>query len=380
MVAAANSRVLIVGGGLAGGLIARALARRRPEIGVTLIEPGATLGGNHVWSFFDDDVATADRWLVDDLIVHRWPGYDVRFPAYARTIAHGYNSIESERFDTVLRAAPGIEVVRDRVTEVGTDSVVLERAGRIAGAVIDARGAGDLSLLEAGWQKFVGLTLRTAAPHGVARPMVMDASVEQRDGYRFLYVLPFGPHELFVEDTYYSDTPELDRDALRDRILAYAAARGWAGVPGNRLETGVLPVIIGGDFEAYWASGGPSAKAGMRAGLCQPTTGYSLPDAVRLAATIAAAPDLSAQGLTALTHAHARQAWRGRGFYRMLDTMLFKAALPDERYRVLQHFYRLSPALIGRFYAARSTVGDRMRILAGKPPVPVLRAIRALLS
>lgn len=380
MAAAANSRVLIVGGGLAGGLIARALARRRPEIGVTLIEPGATLGGNHVWSFFDDDVAATDRWLVDDLIVHRWPAYDVRFPAYARTIAHGYNSIESERFDTVLRGEPGIDVIGDRVTEVGADFVILEGAGRIAGAVIDARGAGDLSLLEAGWQKFVGLTLRTTAPHGVARPMVMDASVEQRDGYRFLYVLPFGPHELFVEDTYYSDTPELDRDALRDRILAYAAARGWAGVPGNRLETGVLPVIIGGDFEAYWASGGPSAKAGMRAGLCQPTTGYSLPDAVRLAATIAAAPDLSARGLTALTHAHARQAWRGRGFYRMLDTMLFKAALPHERYRVLQHFYRLSPALIGRFYAARSTVGDRMRILAGKPPVPVLRAIRALLS
>ena len=54
----------------------------------------------------------------------------------------------------------------------------------------------------------------------------------------------------------------------------------------------MLPVVLGGDFEAYWGSTGTAlAKAGMRAGLFHPTTGYSLPDAVRLACLIAAAPD-----------------------------------------------------------------------------------------
>ena len=371
------SPILIAGGGLAGGLIARALARRA-DAAVLLVEPGEALGGNHVWSFFDTDVDAADRWLVEDLVAHRWPAYDVRFPGHQRTIAHGYNSIESERFDRVLRAALGGRVLRDRVVEVGAGHAVLARGGRIEAAVIDARGAGDLSLLRGGWQKFVGLTIRTERPHGVERPVVMDATVEQIDGYRFVYVLPFGPHELFVEDTYYSDTPELDADAIRDRVLAYAATRGWAGTPSNRLETGVLPVISGGDFAAYWGAAG--AKAGMRAGLCQPTTGYSLPDAVRLAARIGAAADLSADGLARLTHAHARDAWRARGFYRLLDRMLFGAAAPDQRYRVLERFYRLSPDLIGRFYAARSTLGDRVRILAGKPPVPISRAVKAILS
>ena len=42
--------------------------------------------------------------------------------------------------------------------------------------------------------------------------------------------------------------------------------------------------MLGGDFDAYWRSTGTDlAKAGMRAGLFHPTTGYSLPDAVRLA-------------------------------------------------------------------------------------------------
>ena len=72
----------------------------------------------------------------------------------------------------------------------------------------------------------------------------------------------------------------------------------------------MLPVVVGGDFAAYWASTGTDlAKAGMRAGLFHPTTGYSFPDAVRLAAAIADAPDLSHPALVELTRRHAERAW-----------------------------------------------------------------------
>ena len=363
---ASTGRALrILGGGLAGGLIAYALSQRRPEMSVELIEAGDRLGGNHVWSFFDTDIAERDRWLVEPFISHHWDSYEVRFPAHKRTIPAGYNSIESEQFDRVLRAhLPGV-----RLNEIADDGD------------IDARGAGDLGALELGWQKFKGMTIETERPHGVIRPIVMDATVEQLDGYRFVYVLPFGPTRLFIEDTYYSDTPDLDPGALRGRILDYAAQQGWDGVPANRIETGVLPVIIGGDFDAYWRStGADRAKAGMRAGLCHPTTGYSLPDAVRLASAIARAPDLSAVALARLTRAHAERAWQQRGFYRMLDAMLFRAAEPEERYRVLERFYRLPAPLIRRFYAAESTTLDKLRVLTGKPPVPIGKAVRAILK
>jgi lycopene beta-cyclase len=207
----------------------------------------------------------------------------------------------------------------------------------------------------------------------------MDATVEQRDGYRFVYLLPFSADTLLVEDTYYSDAPELDRAEIRTRIGDYARAKGWTVDNPLREEHGVLPVVLGGDFEAYWRSGGNKvAKAGARAGLFHPTTGYSLPDAVRFAHLIADAADLSGAGLHELTHAHAARAWADRKFYRMLDLMLFKAAEPAERYRVLERFYRLRPGLVSRFYAARSTTFDKMRVLAGKPPVPIGRAIAAL--
>jgi len=364
------SALAILGGGLSGGLIAYALHRRRPDIAVTLHERSETLGGNHVWSFFEGDILPEDRWIIEPFVTHRWDGYDVRFPALRRTLGACYHSIECEQFDRVLRATLPADRLR---LGAGVREVP-------AGAVIDTRGPGDLKTLDAGWQKFVGLELHTAAPHGLTRPIVMDATVEQIDGYRFVYVLPFGPTTLFIEDTYYSDSPKLDVEAVKGRILAYAARHGWQVTPANRQEAGVLPVVVRGDFDAYWNSTGADvAKAGMRAGLFHPTTGYSLPDAVRLAARIAAAPDLSPAALAAITRDHAARAWAGRGFYRMLDTMLFRAARPEERYRIMERFYGLPEALIARFYAGETSMLDKLRILTGKPPIPIPRAIGAIM-
>ena len=374
--------IAIVGAGLAGGLLALALKKKRPDLDLRLVESSEGIGGNHLWSFFASDVADSDRWIVAPLISHGWKSYDVAFPGSARTLEAGYYSIESERLDAVVRAVlpEGALMTRRRVLGASPTAVVLDDGDRIqARGVIDARGPGDLGLLELGWQKFLGRELRLTEPHEAPRPMVMDATVEQLDGYRFLYCLPFAATRMFVEDTYYSDTPELDRDALGARIDTYVAARGWQVDMVAREEGGVLPVAMGGDFEEYWRSGGNKvAKAGMRAGLFHPTTGYSLPDAVRTAALVAKSSDLSGAALHGLTHRFARSMWRRRGFYRMLDRMLFKAAEPAERYRILERFYRLDPRLIGRFYAGRSTMTDKARLLMGKPPVPVGRAFAAI--
>ena len=103
--------VAIAGGGLAGSLIALALAEKRPDLDVRIIESAPTFGGNHLWSFFDSDVAAADRWLVEPLICHSWRGYDIAFPAHRRTVDAVYNSIESERLDSVMRAKVGVSSV-----------------------------------------------------------------------------------------------------------------------------------------------------------------------------------------------------------------------------------------------------------------------------
>ncbi len=72
--------------------------------------------------------------------------------------------------------------------------------------------------------------------------------------------------------------------------------------------------------------------------------------------------------------------WRETRYFRMLNRMLFRAARPEERWRVFAHFYRLPPQRIARFYAGQLTALDRMRILSGRPPVSIGAALKALLG
>jgi lycopene beta-cyclase len=375
-----DTDIAIVGGGLAGGLIALALAKLRPELKLLVIEQGDTFGGNHVWSSFESDVAPENAWLVEPLIAARWDGYGVHFPGHSRVLTTPYRSITSERLDAALRAAlsESALLTGQSVTEVGQNRVTLGAERTVnAGGVIDARGATGLPHMAGGWQKFVGQMLRLERPHGLTRPTVMDARVEQIDGYRFVYCLPFSATEVFVEDTYYADGPHLDLPVLRGRIADYASAQGWTVAEVSREETGVLPVIAKGDFAAFWNGEGP-ARAGARAALIHPLTSYSLPDAVRLAVHLARLPDLSGASLAKASYDWALAHWRQRSFYRMLTRMLFGAAQPQGRYRMLERFYRLPEPLIERFYAGRSTTADALRILAGKPPVPIASAIASL--
>ena len=374
--------VLILGGGLAGGLAALALHQRRPELKLRLVEGGKRLGGNHLWSFFDSDIDEADRALIAPLITAGWTRYDVTFPDHARTLDQRYYSIESERFDAHLRATlpPGTVLTGAVATEVTPDGATLPSGERIeAAAVLDARGLGraDAQALNGGWQKFVGLHLELDEPHGLDRPTVMDATVPQLDGYRFVYVLPMGPTTVFVEDTYYADGPDLDAAALRRRLGRYAEDRGWKVKRVLREEKGVLPVVTGGSFAKLWGQDGV-AKLGARGGFFHPLTSYSLPDAVRTASWIAAQSDVGGRALHDGLRARAAAHWQGGSYYRLLSHMLFDAAKPAERWRVLDHFYRLDEVLVARFYAGRSTLADKFRILAGRPPVPISRALATI--
>jgi lycopene beta-cyclase len=231
-----------------------------------------------------------------------------------------------------------------------------------------------------GYQKFVGQVLEVERPIDLSHPIVMDATVDQTDGFRFVYVLPLSERTALIEDTYYSETPDLPTADLRGRIAAYADAAGWSVRAVLREETGVLPITLAGDFDRFWPADEKIPRIGLAAGLFHPTTGYSLPLAVATADLLAGmAPSDSAE-LNAALRASARQHWRGGGYYRGLNRMLLLAGQPAERYRVLERFYRLPVDLIARFYAGRLKLADRVRLLVGTPPVPVKAAVGALLD
>ena len=374
----------IAGGGLAGGLVALALAKLRPDLDIALIEAEDHFGGNHIWSFFESDVEPEHRWLVDPLISRQWDSYDVHFPKYSRSLSNGYFSIESKNLDTELRKRlpSGALKTGQKAESVKNGLVQLADGGEVAAqAVLDVRGSGDVSALDIGWQKFCGQMLKLKEPHGLERPVIMDATVEQIDGYRFVYCLPFSDTEIFVEDTYYSDTAELDSATSHDRIAEYAADQGWVIDAVLSEEKGQLPVIYGGDFEAFWeANKGVDARAGARAALIQPITSYSLPMAVKTAIMIAEMPEISQKKLDHMLRKLAQKHWKNGKFYRMLCAFLFLGADPDKRYKTLEHTYTKDEELLARFYAGKSTRMDQANLLTGKPPIPISRAIPLLLK
>lgn len=373
--------VLLVGGGLANSLIALQLRRMRPELQVRLLDAEPGVGPVKTWSVFRSDLDSETWAALEPAFEAAWPGYTVMFPDHGRRLTTGYASLRSDALAALVREVMGPAVQSGRrVASLESDGVTCEDGEQFgAKVVIDGRGGAPSRNLVLGHQKFLGLEVLLRRPHGLTTPIVMDATVRQEDGYRFLYVLPLDPARLLIEDTRYSDGPELEAAALEAAVLRYARGRGWALGEVVRRERGVLPVVLSGDVDGYFAEPGRDLpQVGMRGLFFHPTTGYSLPDAARVATIVAREPLTASTELAGALTAEAKRLWRQRSFYRALNRMLFRAAEPDQRYRVLERFYRLPQPIIERFYAGRSTLSDKLRILSGRPPVAIRRALAAL--
>lgn len=373
--------VALVGGGLANLLIAWRLADLRPATSFRIFEAGPVLGGNHTWSFHGSDLDPASLLWVADLARATWEGYEVRFPTLSRTLSGRYHSIGSAELASRCRGRfPDRLETNARVTQLTPTGLVLADGSRVeARCVIDGRGWESPPGIEVGYQRFVGLEVRLARPHGLTRPLIMDATVAQEGGYRFMYAVPLGPELLLLEDTAYTDRPEIPIEDSRRAIERYATARGWNIVEVVRTESGALPIPLTGAIDSLmrsWVPGVPTV--GVRAGLFHATTGYSLPHAVQAAELVATADPLDSASLAPVLARLTTTVWRRQRFFRLLNRMLFFAAAPNERYRVLERFYRLGEGLIERFYADRLTPWDRLRLVTGRPPVPLLRGLACL--
>jgi len=366
---------IIVGGGLQGGLIALALRQRQPLARVTVVERGRRPGGNHTWSFHSGDLPPDAEPFVRPLIAAEWPEYVVRFPKFTRRVSTRYASIRSEQLaDAVencgceLRTATDAEVIDGNRVRLD-DGTELE-----ALCVIDARGpaAGEYPAAT-GYQKFLGLEIETERPWPELTPTVMDATVPQYDGYRFLYTLPFTSHRVLVEDTYFADGPHLDKTLLRGRVSDYINSRNVGRWNIVREESGALPMPWAGVPITVHPTG--PLVGGYAGGWFHPATGYSFPLAIRLALAVACTSPKDASASAAKL---ARRFAPQQQFARFLNRLLFTMVVPEQRWQVFRRLYRSLPdPLMSRFYSLQFGAVDAARMVVGwPPPVDLSRLIR----
>ena len=357
---------VLVGGGLANGLIALTLAERRPEASVVLVERDGTLGGDHTWSFFDSDLPPGAAAVLAPLVVARWPGTEVRFPGHRRALESGYSTISSSRFDQVLRRRLGDRRLHAPVTRVGPGEVQLEDGRRIeAGLVVDARGPGRAVAAPGGFQKFVGLELGLRRPHSLRRrdrdgrhrpaarrlPLHLRAAARARPRARRGHGFRRRPVARRRRRRTSASAPTPKRPASTSR--AWSARRSgvlplpFAPPPATPAEPGLL--IAG--VRAVGSTRRPATRFPSRRGSPRGWPG--------MRPTAFPPPRWEA-----FVAAHRRQV----RFACRLNRLLFRATRPRSGGGVLERFYRLPDDTIARFYALDTTVSDRLRILCGRPP------------
>ena len=384
-----HTDMIIVGAGLSGLLTAWRCLDVNPDMTIMIIDSSDQIAGDHTWSFNMSDVVPELEEWIKPFIAYQWPRYEVKFPNRQRILDIPYATGNSDTLRACIQ--PFIDEGRldvrlnTYVESLNEDSVTLENGDELQSTcVLDARGFAPNDNVFLGYQKFVGHVIKTPTPHGLENPIIMDATVEQIGGYRFVYCLPYTDTELLVEDTYYTDGAELSAEAVDARIADYIKENlEITDYEMIRRETGVLPITLAVDADKRFplkseASAHP-IKIGIRGGYYHAVTGHSCPEAIKSANLIAnliqeTGKDFH-QAVMDEMFLHERDQYREEKFLRLLNRMLFRAAKPETRYKVLERFYGLNEGLVARFYRNHITKKDKLRILMGKPPVPIHKAL-----
>lgn len=371
--------VILVGGGLANCLIAYRLQQCQPNSTVLMLDSGKSIANDHTWSFHKDDISLAQYQWLAPLVAQQWSGYQVKFPQFQRQFTSGYLTLTSSSLRAGLVNCQNLHwQTEQQVVSLTTHHVKLA-CGQLltANLVIDGRGWQSVPGEHYGWQLFYGEEWELDSAHNLTCPILMDACVEQYQGFRFIYILPLANDRLLIEDTRYSDSTSWDQHSPSEAIAHYARQQGWQLTRRLRQEQGCLAIPL--KHQAPTATN--LAIAGVRGGLFHATTGYSLPWAVNLADQIAEQNVMTCHsGLVKRVSTYRITHWREQRFYRLLNRMLFLAAVPTKRYVVMQRFYRLPITTIARFYAGKLNLLDKARILIGRPPVNIFAAMAAALA
>lgn len=323
--------VWVVGLGPAAFALGGALARAGLRVG--LVGPHAAAPWPNNYGLFVDELAraltghlptpvspggpqglgpSAAEVTAQGLCAHVWDRAEIRFDAAREAVLpRAYGQIDNGALRTWLGRDLSPEVVLEGAV-VGVDhdasgsTVHLADGRRLrAAVVVDASGhrpvlarapsrrvwggpVGGRPDRGPGFQSALGWRI-TVPEH----PFALDAirlmdfgAVPGGDPRRptFLYAMPFGPTEVFVEETSLCERPARDLLALEALLRARLAALGVTVTAVQAVECCFIPMGVG-----LPAPADRVVPFGGAAGLVHPATGYSLAHSLRAAPAVASA-------------------------------------------------------------------------------------------
>lgn len=373
---AADTDLLILGGGLAGLSLAAGLAESARAPRTLVIEPRDTYSDDRSWCFWADQAeplgALAERswprWSFsghsDERVEHHLPDrpylylrasrvYETALAAMARNPAVSLHT--GTRAGALTSSATGFEVETDRGT-VRARHVVDTRppaAGRLDGARL--------------FQCFAGREIKASGPvfeTGCAE--LMGDMRADAHGFAFAYTLPLSPTRALVEATRFAPR-RLDDTILEADLDHIFKSRGLDGARVLRREAGVLPMGLPGSPERP----GPLVRAGTGGGGLRAASGYGFLR-IRSWARVCAASILAGAGPVG----HPREP----RLRRVMDDLFLKVlqADPERAPGLFMALARSLPAdAFVRFMSDEARPADLARVVTCLPPGPFLHAALA---
>ena len=380
-------RVIFIGGGLSSCLLALAIKRINPQIQIAIYEKNPEICLGPTWSFFGTDVDQDFLFsLIPKDILVKNSSYEVLFENFQRELSSEYFTMLSSSFRNFFYTRfPDIAVHKNHPVDSLSHLNLKERD-----LVFDSAGLSRKKIKRSlAYQKFYGLHCLSETNHEIKRTRIMDACIDQKDGFRFVYLIPLNAKEFLVEDTYYSDTvnldfAEADKDLknyldyklfLKDKYKVLNCENGCLAIP--------LESISRKAFKNWFASSN-TIPIGLSAEHFHHATGYSFGHSLRTAQIVAKCLNESHIDINKIRGEILKGYLRTlakSSFFIKLNKFVFYSAEAKERASIYKMFYKKhSQPLIERFYADRLTSIDKFRILALiPPPVPVSAALKALL-
>jgi lycopene beta-cyclase len=361
----------VVGAGLSGLLLAKALAARggRGERGarVLLADPAPPDGQPVTFAYWARRATALDGWAVgawDRLVV---VGHDRRTHRVALD-GWTYSAIRWDRARAALladlAADPRVDVVWAPVDAIrdGEDraAVLIRGSWEAAGWVYDSRPpehapeGGSVTRQEVRLiQTFRGVWVQTRDDAiDTSAATLLDFSVGDGPDLGFSYVLPVGPRSALVMAVRMGEAADLP-----DPMPAVARVAGGAAWEVVGEESGTTPLVVPGPSRRI---GHRVLAIGRRGGRARPSTGYAVTRILSDTAAISASLD---------RHGHPMAVPPDPCWQRSLDAIWLRA-LARER-------AALEPAFLALF--TRAPVDRVLRFLdGGAGPLDIASVVRAL--
>jgi len=367
---------VIAGGGLSGLSLAGHLASRGwGDRSVLLVDDTRARPAAVSWGYW-----SAEPGLLD---AAAWRAFDrVRIHAAGtmRDLSLGryqYRVVRRPELDRVVRGllstCAGFQIRSGRVQRIRDegDRATVTVDGETIGCrwAFDSVSGPDLAGPADAQLAFTGWEVRSdRAPFEPDVPVLFDFRTPQRDGSRFVYVLPDGPGRALVELTEFVPRGARPPSAADRRS---ALARYLCGVVGiddyhiARAESAVLPLRT----RPSPRRAGTVLAIGATGGLVKASTGYAFQRIQRDSAAIAD---------SLVRHEHPFALPQSRSRYRLLDAVLLEVLRHDPAQLELAFaaLFRANPAeRVLAFLDESTSVRDDLRIMASLRPWPYLAGL-----